>query len=84
VSADLLKRLLAWQGWYNHFEWPEGFSEAPPGFDIDSFSAEGLAIAKAVKTELPDWTIIYHDEAKCFRGPHLLDRPRAEFGHEIP
>lgn len=30
--------------------------------------AEGLAIARAVKRELPDWTVIYLDEAALERG----------------
>lgn len=40
VSADLLKRLLAWQGWYQHFGWKD-FSDAPSGLDIYSFSPKG-------------------------------------------
>lgn len=33
--------------------------------DWTNFSAEGLAIARAVKTELPGWTVFYFDEARA-------------------
>jgi hypothetical protein len=82
LKIRVLERLLAWQGWYHHFG-GEDFKDAPSGLDIYSFSAEGLAIAKAVKAELPDWTVIYHDEAKCSHGLRRLDRPRSEFEYEI-
>ena len=41
--------------------------------DLDAFGAEGLAIARAVKAELPDWSIVYFDAAAAarrnYRGP---------------
>jgi len=37
-------------------------AEPMPFFDWDAFSAEGWAIARAVKAELPDWTVIFYDE----------------------
>jgi hypothetical protein len=35
--------------------------------DLDTFAAEGRAIARAVKTELPDWSIVYFDDAAAVR-----------------
>jgi len=35
--------------------------------DLDAFAAEGRAIARAVKAELPDWSIVYFDEAAAAR-----------------
>jgi hypothetical protein len=32
-------------------------------FDFVAFAREGLKIAKAVKMELPHWTVTYWDEA---------------------
>ena len=41
--------------------------------DLDAFAAEGHAIARAVKAELPDWSIVYFDDAaaarRSYRGP---------------
>jgi hypothetical protein len=41
--------------------------------DLDAFTAEGHAIARAVKAELPGWSIVYFDEAAAarrnYRGP---------------
>jgi hypothetical protein len=42
--------------------------------NLDTFAAEGRAIARAMKRELPDWSIVYFDEAAAaraeYRGPH--------------
>ena len=35
--------------------------------DLEAFAAEGRAIAHAVKAELPDWSIVYFDEAAAAR-----------------
>jgi hypothetical protein len=65
VSASLAARLRAWARRYERkdsgllvIDWDEG----------PAFTAEGLAIAKAVKAELPDWTVIYLDEAALEAG----------------
>ena len=48
--------------------------------DLDAFAAEGRAIARAVKAELPAWSIVYFDEAAAARAKyqgiarHLRDR----------
>jgi hypothetical protein len=38
--------------------------------DLDAFAPEGRAIARAVKAELPDWSIIYFDEADAARAKY--------------
>src|SRR3954469_19940564 len=35
--------------------------------DLEAFAAEGRAIAQAVKKELPDWSVVYFDEAAAAR-----------------
>jgi hypothetical protein len=35
--------------------------------DLEAFAAEGRAIARAVKAEPPDWSIVYFDEAAAAR-----------------
>jgi hypothetical protein len=38
--------------------------------DLEAFAAEGRAIARAVKAELPDWSIVYFDEAEAARAKY--------------
>jgi hypothetical protein len=49
--------------------------------DLDAFAAEGRAIARALKAEFPDWTIIYFDEAAAARANYR--GARAEYEVEI-
>ena len=68
VPKALRDRLDAWQAAYDDHD---DMDEAAPRLDVARFSAEGFAIARAVKAALPDWTVMYHDEAKALRGlPH--------------
>jgi hypothetical protein len=60
VSPELWARIQAWQDWYHQHD-PSAFPD--PNFDVEAFTIEGLQIAVAVKTELPDWTVVYSDEA---------------------
>jgi hypothetical protein len=67
VSEVLQARIMAWQERYEEID---GLDEcdfnAPPVIPDRSrwiaFSADGLKIAQEVKRELPDWTVMYHDE----------------------
>jgi len=38
--------------------------------DLDAFAAKGRAIARAVKAELPGWSIVYFDEAETTRAKY--------------
>ena len=60
VSDALWQRLQDWQRWHDSAE-TEPFAD--PDFDLTGFVAEGYAIARAVKAELPDWIVLYFDEA---------------------
>jgi hypothetical protein len=83
VSDALKARLRAWQDAYETFEGFETYMHAPVLRDSDEcryFAAEGLAIAKAIKQELPDWTVIYFDESRVRRR---TEQPRTEFEYEI-
>jgi hypothetical protein len=65
ISEALKKRLAFWNFEYGKTIDPiltERMGEEP--FDVVAFSAEGLALANAIKTEAPDWTIEYFDESK--------------------
>lgn len=74
VSAVLRQRMFTWQDWYDR-----DYDEEDGPFDRVAFAAEGLAIARAVKAELPGWTVIYHDESRTgdYRGP------RSVFEYEV-
>ena len=50
--------------------------------DLDAFTAEGRAIARAVKTELPDWSVVYFDEAAAARAKY--QGVPATYNTEIP
>ena len=56
VSAPLAARFERWLARYERArdDWMRD-----PEFDYAGFAAEGLAVARAVKAELPDWTILY-------------------------
>lgn len=76
VPAALRDRLDAWQAVYDEHD---DMDEDAPRLDVARFAEEGLAIARAVKSALPDWTVIYHDEAKAASGD-----PRGAHEYEIP
>jgi hypothetical protein len=50
--------------------------------DLDAFAAEGRAIARAIKAELPDWSIVFFDEAAAARGKY--QGAPASYEIEIP
>jgi hypothetical protein len=50
--------------------------------DLDAFAAEGRAIARMVKAELPDWSVVYFDEAAAARAQY--QGAPAAYEAEIP
>lgn len=77
VTVDLRQRLQAWEDQYDSQN-PGGPS---PPLDMATFSREGRELARRVKEQLPDWTVIYFDEeASAMRG---RDAPRSIFEYEI-
>lgn len=76
VPEALAARLDAWQRVYDDHD---DLDEDAPGLDVAGFAAEGLGIARAVKAALPDWTVVYHDEAAAAAGAR-----REEVEYEIP
>ena len=57
VSQDLRARLETWEEWYDLQ------SLDNPEFDAAAFGRAGLELAREVKAQLPDWTVVYFDEA---------------------
>ena len=73
VSVALIQRIREWQAWYDRDEDNWGLFRG----DVAAFSAEGLAIVRAVKAALPDWTVVYFDEAASERAGK--NGPRSAF-----
>lgn len=80
LTPQLEVRLAAWVSNYNK-NCKDYLSNAVDSdeFDWDKHSADGLAIAKAIKAELPDWKVVYFDEAKLT----YENQDRREFEYEI-
>lgn len=83
VSEHLKDRLIAWNDEYEMFCRPGAYEDVcGMRFDFVAFAAKGLEIAKAVKRELPGWTVSYWDEALDWylsREPRGHDPARAEY-----
>jgi hypothetical protein len=86
ISAELRARHAKWCQWYESNNDYEGEAIT---FDYWNFSIEGEEIARLIKDELPDWTVIYFDEKKCLSATgttatdDLDDVPRDLFEYEI-
>jgi hypothetical protein len=52
------------RGWRAHGRFQASFDRE---INLEAFAAEGRAIAHVVKAELPDWSIVYFDEAVAAR-----------------
>jgi len=74
LSPKLRDRLARWCA---RFQW--SFERE---IDLDAFAAEGRAIARAVKAELPDWSIVYFDDAAAARRNYR--GPPSSYETEIP
>jgi hypothetical protein len=80
VSDALRVRLLAWSLAYEDCEdYLPADRRTAPGFDIATHAAEGLEIAKAIKRELPDWTVIYFDHGAWRWKDRTQDRNEVEY-----
>ncbi|WP_253735989.1 hypothetical protein [Granulibacter bethesdensis] len=81
ISSDLKTRLQEWEDWADDFEDFLPPEECSP-FDLEGFTAAGLEIARALKAELPDCTIIYCDEAR-WQAQKELGLTPAECRYEV-
>jgi hypothetical protein len=83
VSAALLSRLTSWNDRYEDKCQPADYEDiSGMKFDFVAFAKEGLEIAKAVKRELPGWTVVYWDEGLDWflaRDPRNYDPARSEY-----
>jgi hypothetical protein len=82
MSPSLQARLNAWCVWYENND--DYLPESTGEFDYAGFSAEGLAIARAIKAELPDWTVVYFDEGAMRQaGENRTLHNRESFEYEV-
>lgn len=83
VSDALRRRLAAWVARFERECRPLAYEDVSgASFDFVAFAAEGQAIARAVKRELPGWTVRYWDDSLDWylgRDPRGYDRRRAEY-----
>ena len=83
LSEPLVQRLADWNARYEDRCHPLDYEDVTGSrFDFVAFSAEGLDIARAVKRELPGWTVTYWDEALDWflaRDPRSYDPAKAEY-----
>ena len=84
IGLDLMERLHRWTDLFEtNPEWDRYGNRWAPQHDR-LWSDEGLAIAIAIKRELPGWTVIYHDawrEASADHPP--VEERRAFFEYEV-
>jgi hypothetical protein len=80
ISEGLRAGLLAWADRYDEFEDHLPEAERRP-FDVQLYATEGLAIARAIKAALPEWTVIYFDISRCRWADR--EQPREEFEYEV-
>jgi hypothetical protein len=78
ISDRLRERLQDWNWWYTEFYGVTDLDD--PHDDLAEFSAIGLDLARKVKLELPDWTVVYSDRGAANRVRDLSRR----FGVELP
>ena len=50
--------------------WCAQFRSRSSSIDLDAFAAKDRAIARALKAELPGWSIVYFDEAAAARADY--------------
>ena len=87
IRPELALRIHRWQEFYEEVLGPEDIHSDK----VDAFAEEGLAIAIQVKQQLPDWTVIYHDERRSVQdhiGPgepymKAVERLRPWFEYEV-
>lgn len=77
VTAELKAALWAWEEEYD----VHSPGEDEPPLDRADFSNRGRDLAREVKRQLPDWTVVYFDEEASANRPD--DAPRSLFEYPI-
>jgi hypothetical protein len=64
VSEKLKTQLAQWADWYNINDDFKPEAERKNRLNWKKFNAEGVEITRAIKRELPHWTVVWHDDKK--------------------
>lgn len=87
ISRRLMLDIYAWQDCYDAEEARHEAGtawETTADWDFEAFAARGLGLARRLKAELPDWTIVYHDLAAVRRnGGYRGGAPRGHWEYEV-
>ena len=83
VSKELHERIRLWCEEYEKNDDWLPIDERSGVFDLRLFAANGLEIAKAIKEELPDWTVIYFDEYELDRQYLNAHHNRDAYVYEV-
>jgi hypothetical protein len=87
ISRELMSDIYEWQYWYDAEERRHEAGtvfEMADDWDADGFAARGLELARRLKAELPDWTIVYHDIAAVKRsGGYRAEGGRDQWEYEV-
>jgi hypothetical protein len=67
VSDEVVKLIRAWRD--AMWEWDEKLGQTDDPIDFGPFAEQGYLVACAIKRELPDWTVCYHDEMGFYLAP---------------
>jgi hypothetical protein len=83
ISDALKTRLSTWNDRFEDTCHPTDYEDVRGmQFDFVDFAKEGLEIAKAIKRELPQWTVTYWDESLDWflaRDPRNYTPNRSEY-----
>lgn len=77
VTQELKQRLRAWEEIFDR----QDLFASSPSYDVAAFSRTGRELAREVKRQLPDWTVVYYDEEAA--AAKAADAPTETFEYEI-
>jgi hypothetical protein len=82
ISSTLKAEFQDWTNWYETNQDYLDLEDRTVEFDTQGFADKGKELAKKLKEELSDWTVIYFDESKVDRTIGS-NQTREEFEYEI-
>ncbi len=87
ISREMMVDIYEWQDWYDaeeHRHEAGTVFEMADDWGAEGFAARGLELARRLKAELPDWTVVYHDIAAVKRsGGYRAGSARQLWEYEV-
>lgn len=81
ISNRIKEMIFRWMCWYEESQFFLPPEERTVDFDIQNFSKIGEQIAKEIKLELSDWTVVYMNEE--YMNMFDLEKDRDIYEYEI-